>query len=80
MNDGGPAFPKPASPEKYIDHCQEGMSLRDYFAAAAMQGLLYTEPRVEYGQQRRIYADQARKLAKAAYQLSDAMLDARKDR
>lgn len=29
--DGGPAFPT---------HCEEGMTLRDYFAAMAMQGLL----------------------------------------
>ena len=34
INDGGPAFPRSAT-----DHChsQEGMTLRDYFAAAATE-------------------------------------------
>jgi len=32
INDGGPAFPD--------DRWQAGMTLRDYFAAAALQGLL----------------------------------------
>jgi len=35
INDGGPAFPTPAG----IQH-NDGMTLRDYFAAAALQGLL----------------------------------------
>ena len=41
-NDGGPAFPysalSPAGPEVYKDN--EGMTLRDYFAAAAVQAAL----------------------------------------
>jgi len=37
MNDI-PAFPRPHSGAK--QYAQEGMSLRDYFAAKAMQGLL----------------------------------------
>lgn len=36
QNDGGPAFP---TPESHGDD-YEGMSLRDYFAAKAMQGML----------------------------------------
>lgn len=35
INDGGPAFPTPAG----VQH-NDGMTLRDYFAAAALQGLL----------------------------------------
>ena len=34
INDGGPAFPNGAF------HLIDGMSLRDYFAAKAMQGLI----------------------------------------
>jgi hypothetical protein len=35
-NDGGPAFPPVHDPATH----PSGMTLRDYFAAAAMQGLL----------------------------------------
>lgn len=35
INDGGPAFPTPAG----VQH-NDGMTLRDYFAAAALQGLM----------------------------------------
>ena len=35
INDGGPAYPTPAG----VQH-NDGMTLRDYFAAAALQGLL----------------------------------------
>lgn len=44
--DGGPAFSRPSSENtgmtgmRQSDSAQEGMSLRDYFAAMAMQGLL----------------------------------------
>ncbi len=40
--DGGPAFARPLSkfsPEE-VSCDQDGMTLRDYFAAAALQGLL----------------------------------------
>lgn len=42
-SNGGPAFPRPKSPKgEYTDSdvpgAQTGMSLRDYFAAKAMQG------------------------------------------
>lgn len=42
INDGGSAFPMASGPEPRVNestHFNEGMSLRDYFAAAAMQGL-----------------------------------------
>jgi hypothetical protein len=41
-NTGGPAFPFPAYtyPNGEINHGEDGMALRDYFAAKAMQGLL----------------------------------------
>ena len=39
QNDGGPAFPHSAKPMTG-EMTEWGMSLRDHFAAAAMQGLL----------------------------------------
>ncbi len=44
-NDGGPAFPRPISTDEHATGCnilagQDGMTLRDYFAAAALTGLL----------------------------------------
>ena len=64
-DDGGPAFP--TIPENYMgmDPPGEGMTLRDYFAAKAMQALL-TRISMSGG-------DQARK----AYEIADAMLKAR---
>lgn len=43
MNDGGPAFPIENNdlPGSYEAH--PGMTLRDYFAAAALQGILSSE-------------------------------------
>ena len=38
MKDGGPAFPMPSGPEPRVDeftHYNEGISMRDYFAANA---------------------------------------------
>lgn len=48
MIDGGPAFPVPG--EKSLDgaymvsYPTPGISVRDYFAAAALQGILANEP------------------------------------
>lgn len=55
---GGPAFPT----ERNLT---QGMTLRDYFAAKAMQGLIE-----EYG-----WNDES--LAKQSYDVADAMLKAR---
>ena len=62
-NTGGPAFPG-LHPSKECHYQDAGMTLRDYFAAKAMQGILYEglEP-VE--------------TAKHAYEMADAMLKAR---
>lgn len=43
-NNGGPAFPRPVSRKNPIDPsteqpAQEGMTLRDWFAGMAMQGI-----------------------------------------
>lgn len=65
-NTGGPAFPT-----VMIDKPEGGMTLRDYFAAKAMQAML-AHPDSSDTAGPEIYAD-------AAYQLADAMLKAREE-
>ena len=67
-NTGGPAFP--AHHYDLVDG-EHGMTLRDYFAAKAMQGLLAAGRDPQYG------GSSAPGDAKAAYMLADAMLKAR---
>jgi hypothetical protein len=62
-NTGGPAFPY----ENHYGHKLEGMTLRDYFAAKAMQGIL-TDPEIVMG---------ATEIADLSYKYADAMLKAR---
>lgn len=66
MNDGGPAFPLhiPAVPMGVGPATASGMSIRDYFAAMAMQGQIADNVP---------YPDMA-SLAKASYIIADAML------
>jgi hypothetical protein len=68
IEDGGPAFPRPQSNSSMRDS-QDGMSLRDYFAAKAMQGLLSSG--VKCG------PDAVPRIATGSYILADAMLRAR---
>lgn len=77
MNDGGPAFPRPAftgeSPEdgEIIEsHSQQGMSLRDWFAGMALQGFCAKSGRPLFD----LLADGR---ARDAYTVADAMLKAR---
>lgn len=78
-DDGGPAFPRTANEQdRHADLYSEiGMSLRDYFAAAALTGLITMIARqrvkdlADGVQGGRIEAD-------AAYAIADAMLAARK--
>ena len=61
--DGGPAFPG-LHPSKECTYKDSGMTLRDYFAAKAMQGL------IERGQSNET-------TPQWAYWIADAMLKAR---
>ena len=61
LKDGGPAFPLPMGSE--TTQGSEGMTLRDYFAAKAMQGLL-----VDWN---------GCKCAEYAYEIADQMLKKR---
>ena len=64
-NTGGPAFPCPETEKHYKD---EGMTLRDYFAAKAMQCYMHDV----------IWRTDTYELAsKTAYAVADAMLKAR---
>ena len=68
MNTGGPAFPTEVvtTNDGWI---HSGMTLRDYFAAKAMQGLLIG---IESGKEH-----QAALIPKIAYDMADVMLKAR---
>jgi len=68
FDDGGPAFPAICLDPYGSFAPGDGMTLRDYFAARAMQGMLGLEGAGNY-------ADNARD----AYEMADAMLKARKN-
>lgn len=68
LNDGGPAFPSTITDDSL--HVG-GMSLRDYFAAKAMQA--------QIANPLNLGSDEAHRLiAERAYRLADAMINARK--
>ena len=64
---GGPAFPTTKPLESWNDPNQ-GMALRDYFAAAVLQGMCAGLER----------GDNPDAIPEFAYTLADAMLEARK--
>jgi hypothetical protein len=66
-NTGGPAFPTPLQHNDWRED-YPGMTLRDYFAAKAMQSILI-DPRIDN--------DSYRECAEGAYKAADAMLKAR---
>jgi len=70
INDGGPAFPMNASTGDPRDgvYCQNGMSLRDWFAGQALAGLLSGRGNT---------GDKAPNWANGSYAIADAMLKAR---
>lgn len=68
INDGGFAFPAEGPSAGQFDN--PGMTLRDYFAAKAMQTLLGSE----YTSYKGIFEGWQRSLSHEAYQIADAML------
>lgn len=64
INNGGPAFPLHPD-ERNVS--RYGMTLRDYFAAKAMQGMILLQS----------YRGTAADMAKESYSMADAMLKAR---
>ena len=80
--DGGPAFPRaafeycdPGTGSDWAMKEQRGASLRDYFAAKAMQGFLTGDALVNESD---TSSEWLGKTAKASYEMADAMLAARK--
>lgn len=79
INDGGPAFPgqwydfQPLTGEQVVREQWGGMTLRDYFAAKAMQTLLGSEYTSGHG----LHEGWTRALAHESYMIADAMLRAR---
>lgn len=76
--DGGPAFPVFLSPgESYQGHAPcDGMTLRDYFAAKAMQAFLSGHI-AHHGHESPWPYDQ---MVFEAYAVADAMLEARENK
>ena len=70
-NTGKPAFPIVADSLTYI--CDPGMTLRDYFAAKAMQGMIGD---FDFN----TFAQDPLRLARWSYQAADAMLKAREEK
>ena len=71
---GGPAFPEPGLsnlPNGEFIYGQSGMTLRDYFAAKAMQGILAGDHPITHDE------DPLETVAEAAYHQADAMIKAR---
>ena len=80
-NTGGPAFPLPVADQECCGRFESGyggMSLRDWFAAKAMQGLLAHATRYRPRQQDQHLHWHAA-ISKEAYELADAMLKASED-
>ena len=77
MNDGGPAFPRPATTvtslggDRRTVTEQVGMSLRDHFAGLAMQALIP----INYANDGTLVQDV---VAQWSYEIADAMLAERK--
>jgi hypothetical protein len=65
-NTGGPMFPAPVT--KPLENYYPGISIRDYFAAKAMQSICNVWPRIT-----------PESAAKTAYEFADAMLKAREE-
>lgn len=74
QNDGGPAFPFPMlpEPERWDGDFQGGMTLRDYFAAQAMQALILAPTK---NWPTPVCSDSS--VSAEAYSIADAMLRAR---
>lgn len=70
-NTGGQAFPVAGSDHNYA---VDGMTLRDYFAAKALQGRLASYPA---DAAHPVAAENTAQVAQQAYMMADAMLKAR---
>jgi len=80
MDDGGPAYPRPYSSFENVQgkpdahNAQSGISLRDAFAIAALQGAL-ANPQTDMSQLR---GEEAKKFARGLLYMADLMVKERK--
>lgn len=65
-----PAFPNP----HYINH--KGMTMRDYFAAKALQGMS-ANPADVHDADQETYDEYVEEISRCAYKIADAMMKAR---
>lgn len=84
LNDGGPAFPRTVQRWNDSFEQRDGMSLRDYFAAKAITGLLSNSEAVHCGAEPTnscLFGERSNETAadyaRLAYQMADALLAAR---
>jgi hypothetical protein len=70
INRGGPVFPQPQTYGEWADGSPwfEGLSLRDYFAAKAMQSIIMSVDDKD---------DMSAPITESAYKWADAMMKAR---
>lgn len=73
---GGPAFPNVPSDIQY-ETWDEGMTLRDYFAAKALGGILNCNPPHNIDEE--LIGEFMAEVAKYSYAAADAMIKARGD-
>jgi hypothetical protein len=72
---GGPAFPLMYDvPSENLRHIHVGMTLRDYFAAKAMQGFIAGDAMLKESDTSEGWL---KNIADASYEMADAMLKAR---
>ena len=79
-NDGMGAFPDCVAPDGAggLEYGHPGMTLRDYFAASALQGLLASETdEFRFTDPKLTDLGRTSEAAESAYDLADAMLMAR---
>jgi hypothetical protein len=77
INNGGPAFPYRQEDGQGGYEQHQGMSLRDYFAAQIINGLLINSDTNLHGVIKDIYS--RKDLVKCCYVIADAMISARKE-
>ena len=66
------------STSQYSSNVQKGMSLRDYFATASIQGILSAQTAMRSnGAQNNHFSNQIESICQEAYQIADEMLKQR---
>jgi hypothetical protein len=74
---GGPAFPTSDWDENDKAYKMHGITMRDYFAAKALQGMS-ANPEDVHDADLETYDEYVKEISRCAYELADAMMEARK--